>query len=55
MRVPSTGLTSDERRIVAEGYALAERLLKDYRDPPTLTETLAKWFTHLRLWVVARD
>lgn len=34
MRVPSIGLPLDERRIVREGYRLAERMLRDYVDPP---------------------
>jgi hypothetical protein len=34
MRVPSIGLPLDERRIVREGYRLAERMLRDYQDPP---------------------
>ena len=34
MRVPSVGLPLDERRIVREGYRLAERMLANYRDPP---------------------
>jgi hypothetical protein len=34
IRVPATGLTLEERRIVEEGYRLAELLLRDYRDPP---------------------
>lgn len=32
MRVPSIGLTLDERRIVREGTQLAERLMRNYRD-----------------------
>ena len=36
MRVPSVGLSLDERRIVEEGYAFAERALRGYRDPPPL-------------------
>lgn len=35
MRVPSIGLPLDERRIVREGYRLAERMMRDYRDPPS--------------------
>lgn len=38
MRVPSIGLPADERRIVAEGYRIAERMMADYRDPPSLIE-----------------
>lgn len=54
MRVPSIGLTSDERRIVAEGYRLAEAMLRNYQDPPSLATTIGRWFTQLRL-VLARD
>lgn len=36
MRVPSVGLSHDERRIIDEGYRLAEEMLRDYRDPPPL-------------------
>ena len=35
MRVPSIGLPLDERLIVREGYRLAERLMRDYQDPPS--------------------
>lgn len=35
MRVPSIGLPLDERRIVREGYQIAERMLANYRDPPS--------------------
>lgn len=57
MRVPSVGLPLDERRIVREGYRLAERMLADYRDPPSVIETLGTWLsdcsqTVLRLWRV---
>ena len=38
MRVPSIGLTPDERRIVEEGYRLAEYMLRDYQDPPRLMD-----------------
>lgn len=34
MRVPSVGLKLDERRIIREGYQLAESMLRDYVDPP---------------------
>lgn len=40
MRVPSVGLPLDERRIVREGYRLAERMLADYRDPPGMVEVI---------------
>ena len=55
MRVPSIGLTRDERRIVEEGYRLAEHMLRNYQDPPSLAGTLGLWFTALRLRVLARD
>jgi hypothetical protein len=38
MRVPSIGLPVDERRIAREGMRLAEQLLRNYRDPPSLME-----------------
>ena len=44
MRVPSIGLPLDERRIVREGYRLAERMLRDYRDPPLgPVEMIGQW------------
>jgi hypothetical protein len=44
MRVPSVGLPLDERRIVREGYRLAERMLRNYRDPPLgPVETIGQW------------
>ena len=51
MRVPSIGQPLDERRIVREGYRLAERMLANYQDPPGLLETLATWLStsHQRL------
>ena len=49
MRVPSIGLTLDERRITREGYRLAERLLRNYCDPAGPIETLSLWLTNLRL------
>lgn len=52
MRVPSIGLTSDERRIVAEGYALAERMLRDYQDPPSIASVIGKLVAKLRLVLV---
>lgn len=55
MRVPSVGLTRDERRIVEEGYRLAEYMLRNYQDPPSLAATLGRWLTALRASVVARD
>jgi len=35
VRVPSIGLTVEERRIVREGYLWAERMLRGYEDPPS--------------------
>ena len=35
MRVPSIGLTREERVIIREGYRIAEAMLRDYRDPPS--------------------
>lgn len=48
MRVPSVGQPLDERRIVREGYRLAERLLADYRDPPGMLETVSIWLASSR-------
>ena len=44
MRVPSIGLPLDERRIVREGYRLAERMLANYQDPPSLLTVLRGWW-----------
>ena len=55
MRVPSVGLTRDERRIVAEGYRLAEYMLRNYEDRPTLIGSIGKWAVQLRIMVLARD
>jgi hypothetical protein len=33
MRVPNTGLDVETRQIIREGYRLAERLMRTYRDP----------------------
>ena len=52
MRVPNTGLPLDERRIVREGYRLAERMLADYRDPPGVLEIIGQWLNRLRLLVL---
>ena len=53
MRVPSIGMTLADRRdlreIVREGYALADRLLANYRDPPGLRETLLAWLDRITL------
>ena len=56
MRVPSIGQPLDERRIVREGYRIAERMLANYQDPPSLLETLATWLStsHQRLRVLYR-
>jgi hypothetical protein len=51
MRVPSIGLPLDERRIVREGYRLAERMLANYQDKPGMLETVRAW---LRTMVLAR-
>lgn len=51
MRVPSIGLPLDERRIVREGYRLAERMLANYHDEPSMLETVRTW---LRTMVFAR-
>ena len=42
MRVPSIGLPLDERRIVREGYRLAERMMANYQDPPSLVTTIRR-------------
>lgn len=55
MRVPSVGLTRDERHIVAEGFRLAEHMLRNYQDPPSLAAIIGKWLTQLRTAVLARD
>ena len=58
MRVPSIGITLADRRelreIVAEGYRIAEYMLRDYRDPPTVLSTLRGWFAQVRMVVSAR-
>lgn len=48
MRVPSIGLPADERRIVREGMRLAERMLANYQDPPTLTQVVRSWLVNCR-------
>ena len=49
MRVPSIGQPLDERRIVREGYQLAERMLRDYRDPPSgLAALYSPWLAACR-------
>jgi hypothetical protein len=55
MRVPSIGLTLDERRIVREGYRLAEHLLRNYRDPPRgLATFLRGWRANCRAALLGR-
>lgn len=54
IRVPSVGLTLDERRIVREGYRLAEHMLRNYRDPPGLLAMARHWLSSLRMKVLAR-
>ena len=58
MRVPSIGMTLADRRelraIVAEGYRLAEYMLRDYRDPPTVFSTVRDWFAQVRTLVSVR-
>jgi len=49
MRVPSIGLPLDERRIVREGYRLAERMLRDYQDPPSIRATIGQWLGWLKV------
>jgi len=53
MRVPSVGLTLEERRIIREGYRFAEHLLRNYRDPPGLIEVVRQWIANIRGWVSA--
>lgn len=55
MRVPSIGLPLDERRIVREGYRLAERMLANYQDKPSLMDNLKSWLVLVRGTVFARD
>ena len=55
MRVPSIGLPLDERRIVREGYRLAERMLRDYQDPPSIWTTIGQWLAWLRVKVLTSD
>ena len=40
MRVPNTGLDAEMRQIIRDGYRFAERLMRDYRDPPGFFEKL---------------
>ena len=53
MRVPSIGLTLEERRIIREGYRFAERMLAGYRDPPGPVEVVRTWLANIRGWVSA--
>ncbi len=55
MRVPSIGLTSGERKIVAEGYAIAERMLAGYQDKPSAYATIGRFLSQLRMLMLARD
>jgi hypothetical protein len=48
MRVPNTGLDRETRVLIREGYRLAERLLRDHRDPPSPFETLSLWLAACR-------
>jgi hypothetical protein len=49
MRVPSVGLSHDERRIIDDGYAFAERALRGYRDPPPLlVKMVTDWLVDCR-------
>ena len=48
MRVPSIGLPLDERRIVREGYRIAERMMANYQDPPSLMMTIRSWLAASR-------
>jgi hypothetical protein len=54
MRVPSIGLPLDERRIVREGYRLAERMLANYEDPPRLTAWIGLWLAQFRIRTASR-
>ena len=55
MRVPSIGLPLDERRIVREGYRLAEHMLRDYQDPPSVWATIGRGLAWLRMKVPTTD
>jgi len=52
MRVPSVGLPLDERRIVREAYQVAERMMRDYRDPPGLIKIVSSWLAGCRQMVL---
>jgi len=49
MRVPSIGLTLDERRISREGYRIAERMMRNYPDKPGLLAMIVGLLGHFRL------
>lgn len=53
MRVPSVGMPLYERVIVREGYRWAERMLRNYEDPPRLSEKLATALADARQRVLA--
>ena len=46
---------STQRPIVAEGYRLAEYMLRDYEDRPSVSATIGRWVERLRGLVPARD
>lgn len=48
MRVPSIGLKLDERLIIREAYRIAEHMMRNYRDPPTLVEIVTQWLASAR-------
>ncbi|MET3926879.1 hypothetical protein [Devosia sp. 2618] len=54
MRVPSIGQPLDERLIVREGYRLAERMMRDYQDPPSIFAIIGRWVSQVRITVLAR-
>lgn len=58
MRVPSIGMTLADRRelraIVAEGYRIAEYMMRNYRDQPTALSMLRDWFAQVRTLVSVR-
>ena len=41
--------------IVAEGYRLAEAMMANYREPPTITEVIGEWFADLRGMLFSRN
>ena len=40
---------------MAEGYRLAEHMLRNYQDPPSTMAIAGKWLARLRMMVLARD